>query len=83
MTYGLYLQDQIAFTDNLKMLIGGRYDWLSNETGSLDDDRSSQDDAAFSPRIGLVYQPSKNVSLYTSYSQSLRPSIVRNSLYSD
>jgi iron complex outermembrane receptor protein len=76
--YGVYLQDQIAFTDNLKMLIGGRYDWLSNETGPLDGDRTSQDDGAFSPRIGLVYQPTQNVSLYASYSQSFRPSIGRN-----
>ncbi len=77
-SYGVYLQDQIAFSDNLKMLIGGRYDWLSNESGSIDGDRTSQNDGAFSPRIGLVYQPSKNVSLYTSYSQSFRPSIGRN-----
>jgi iron complex outermembrane receptor protein len=78
-SYGVYLQDQISFSDNLKMLIGGRYDWLSNETGPTDGDRISQNDGAFSPRIGLVYQPSKNVSLYASYSQSFRPSIGRNS----
>jgi iron complex outermembrane recepter protein len=77
-SYGVYLQNQIAFSDNLKMLVGGRYDWLSNENGLINGDRTSQNDGAFSPRIGLVYQPSKNVSLYTSYSQSFRPSIGRN-----
>ncbi|MCC5604890.1 TonB-dependent siderophore receptor [Nostoc favosum] len=77
-SYGVYLQDQIAFTDNLKMLIGGRYDWISSDTGLIDGDRAIQTNGAFSPRIGLVYQPSKNVSLYTSYSQSFRPSIGRN-----
>ncbi|NDJ16908.1 TonB-dependent siderophore receptor [Myxacorys almedinensis A] len=77
-SYGVYLQDQIAFSDNLKMLIGGRYDWISNETGPIDGDRTSQNDGAFSPRIGLVYQPSKNVSLYTSYVQSFRPASGRN-----
>jgi iron complex outermembrane receptor protein len=77
-SYGVYLQDQISFSDNLKMLIGGRYDWLSNETGPVDDDRISQNDGAFSPRIGLVYQPTKNVSLYASYSQSFQPAIGRN-----
>ncbi|KAM3104519.1 TonB-dependent siderophore receptor [Phormidesmis sp. 146-20] len=30
-------------------------------------------DSAFSPRIGLVYQPSKEISLYASYSQSFKP----------
>ncbi|BDA68775.1 ferrichrome-iron receptor [Calothrix sp. PCC 7716] len=77
-SYGIYLQDQIAFSDNLKMLIGGRYDWLSNESGLIDSDKTVQNDGAFSPRIGLVYQPSKNISFYTSYSQSFRPSIGRN-----
>ncbi|GJD15206.1 ferrichrome-iron receptor [Rivularia sp. IAM M-261] len=77
-SYGFYLQDQIAFSDNLKLLIGGRYDWLSSKSGTVDVDPTSQNDGAFSPRIGLVYQPSKNVSLYTSYSQSFNPSIGRN-----
>ncbi|WP_414551057.1 TonB-dependent siderophore receptor [Anabaena sp. CCY 0017] len=77
-SYGFYLQDQISFTDNLKMLIGGRYDWITNEGGAIDGDKTIQNDGAFSPRIGLVYQPSKTVSLYTSYSQSFRPSIGRN-----
>jgi iron complex outermembrane recepter protein len=77
-SYGIYLQDQIAFSDNLKMLIGGRYDWLSSESGLIDGDRVSQSNGAFSPRVGLVYQPSQNVSLYTSYSQSFNPSIGRN-----
>ncbi|MBW4549715.1 MAG: TonB-dependent siderophore receptor [Aphanocapsa sp. GSE-SYN-MK-11-07L] len=77
-SYGVYLQDQIAFSGNLKMLIGGRYDWLTNEDGPINGDRTSQNDGAFSPRIGLVYQPTQNVSLYASYSQSFRPSIGRN-----
>ncbi|KAM3091329.1 TonB-dependent siderophore receptor [Phormidesmis sp. 146-35] len=37
-----------------------------------------QKDGAFSPRIGIVYQPSQTVSLYASYSQSFRPTIGRN-----
>lgn len=78
-SYGVYLQDQITISDNLKMLIGGRYDWLHDESNPLDGgERSSQNNGAFSPRIGLVYQPSQNISLYTSYSQSFRPSIGRN-----
>ncbi|NJK30559.1 MAG: TonB-dependent receptor [Acaryochloris sp. SU_5_25] len=77
-SYGVYLQDQISFTDNLKILIGGRYDWLSNESGPIEGDRIAQNDGAFSPRIGLVYQPTKTISLYASYSQSFRPSIGRN-----
>ena len=67
-TYGTYVQDQIGLLDNLKLLIGGRFDWISQfgEPDVFND--------AFSPRIGLVYQPSQSVSLYTSYSQSFYPS---------
>ncbi|MDZ8084277.1 MAG: TonB-dependent siderophore receptor [Nostoc sp. DedQUE12b] len=73
-SYGLYLQDQIAFSDNLKLLIGGRYDWVSDELQRTGFENSSLNDSAFSPRLGLVYQPSKTVALYTSYSRSFRPS---------
>jgi iron complex outermembrane receptor protein len=71
-SYGVYLQDQIAFGKQLKLLIGGRYDWVSNEFESLVDnaDTPATNDGAFSPRIGLVYQPSDTVSLYASYSRS-------------
>ncbi|GJD15178.1 ferrichrome-iron receptor [Rivularia sp. IAM M-261] len=81
-SYGLYIQDQIAFSDQWKLLIGGRYDWVSDDSGSIDSDgvrtTSVQNDTAFSPRIGLVYQPSENVSLYASYTQSFNPAIGRN-----
>ncbi|MEH2447201.1 MAG: TonB-dependent siderophore receptor [Nostoc sp.] len=73
-SYGVYLQEQIGFSDNLKLLIGGRYDWLSDENESPFFDQTVQNDSAFSPRIGLVYQPSKTVSLYASYSRSFRSS---------
>jgi iron complex outermembrane receptor protein len=70
-SYGVYLQDQIAFSDNLKLLIGGRYDWISSERTDFGSGTvSSQNDDAFSPRLGLVYQPSDTVSLYSSYSRS-------------
>jgi iron complex outermembrane recepter protein len=81
-SYGIYLQDQIAFSDQWKLLIGGRYDWISDDSGSIDLDGSRntsvQNDGAFSPRVGLVYQPNRNVSLYASYTQSFNAAIGRN-----
>ena len=75
-SYGIYLQDQIALNDNLKLLIGGRYDWSSDDfRDQLTGSETKQNDRAFSPRIGLVYQPSDTVSLYTSYTRSFNPSI--------
>ncbi len=71
-SYGVYLQDQIEFSRNWKLLIGGRYDWVSNKYEILNNgiDEEVVNDGAFSPRIGLVYQPSDTVSLYASYSRS-------------
>lgn len=66
---GIYLQDQITLLPQLKILLGGRFDLISQESES-DGDTSFQQDEAFSPRVGLVYQPSQNVSLYGSYSRS-------------
>ncbi len=71
-SYGVYLQDQIALLNNLKLLLGGRFDWIRQKFDRGQPDTPYQNDSAFSPRIGLVYQPSQSVSLYTSYSQSFR-----------
>ena len=78
-SYGVYLQDKITFADSFKLLVGGRYDWISYEN-EIDDfglfgntiDDPEQNNNAFSPRVGLVYQPSDTVSLYASYSRSFR-----------
>lgn len=72
---GIYLQDRIELTPNLQMLLGGRFDIVSQEIDSAEGDDSFQQDEAFSPRIGLVYQPSDTVSLYASYSRSFLQSV--------
>jgi iron complex outermembrane receptor protein len=78
-SYGVFLQDQIAFSDNLKFLIGGRYDWISTDfaadtiVGGDVIEFPTRNDGAFSPRVGLVYQPSEEVALYASYTRSFFP----------
>lgn len=74
-SYGIYLQDQIAFSENLRLLVGARYDWVTSELEiqSDDIDQPVRNDSAFSPRIGLVYQPTDTVSLYSSYNRSFIP----------
>ncbi|AFZ30277.1 TonB-dependent siderophore receptor [Gloeocapsa sp. PCC 7428] len=71
---GLYLQDQITLAENLIVLLGGRFD-ISNQKYDFftDSTSSSQQDEAFSPRVGIVYQPIEPISLYASYSRSFRP----------
>ncbi|PSM47720.1 TonB-dependent siderophore receptor [Chroococcidiopsis sp. CCALA 051] len=74
-SYGIYIQDQISLLDNLKVLIGGRFDWVSSLAEGDPDFRPNREsnNNAFSPRFGLVYQPSDTVSLYASYSRSFQP----------
>ena len=77
-SYGVYIQDQIALLDNLKLLIGGRFDWVSQTPDTSTLNPLTQNDFAFSPRIGLVYQPSRSISLYASYSRSFIPTFEFN-----
>ncbi|AFY49091.1 TonB-dependent siderophore receptor [Nostoc sp. PCC 7524] len=71
---GIFLQNQIAFADNLKFLVGGRLDIVDQNSKDLrDGSESNQYDTAITPRLGIVYQPIEPVSLYASYSQSFQP----------
>ena len=78
-TLGLYIQDQVALFDNLKLLLGVRYETTEQEITNNPTDffpngsESSQSDDAFSPRLGIVYQPIEAVSLFASYSRSFTP----------
>ena len=69
-----YLQGDIDFSDNWKMIIGGR---LDNFDITVTDVKKSQDqsrkDDMFSPRLGVIYKPVDNMSLYVSYSESFLP----------
>ncbi|MEH2179897.1 TonB-dependent siderophore receptor [Nostoc sp.] len=68
---GIYVQDQITLADNLKVLLGGRFDIASNDFQQLTTAFSNfQQNEAFSPRVGIVYQPIPPISLYASYSKS-------------
>lgn len=78
---GVYFQDQITLFDKLHIMGGGRYDWTSNDVGtafgedkSLADAKAAVnkvDNARFSPRAGIVYQPWEWLSYYGNYVQSL------------
>ncbi|WP_414550670.1 TonB-dependent siderophore receptor [Anabaena sp. CCY 0017] len=71
---GIFLQDQIAFADNFKLLVGGRFDIVDQNSKNLrDGSESGRYDSAFTPRLGIVYQPIEPISLYASYSQSFQP----------
>ncbi|MBD2309025.1 TonB-dependent receptor [Chroococcidiopsis sp. FACHB-1243] len=76
---GIYLQDQIALFDNLKLLAGLRFDSVNQEATNAEafftptGADPTQNSDAWSPRVGIVYQPIPEISLYASYSQSFTP----------
>ncbi|MGD1937090.1 MAG: TonB-dependent siderophore receptor [Cyanophyceae cyanobacterium] len=76
---GIYLQDQISFSDKFKLLAGIRYETFEQETvnnpsaSSPSRTKVNQSGSSFSPRIGLVYQPVEDISLFASYSRSFAP----------
>lgn len=76
---GFYIQDQVTLTENLKLLLGGRFSSVSTTSEDLlvEDSKSSGSNQAFSPRLGIVYQPFKPISLYASYSRSFEPTFGR------
>ncbi|MEM9008884.1 MAG: TonB-dependent siderophore receptor [Cyanobacteria bacterium P01_F01_bin.86] len=77
---GVYLQDQIEFSDDLILLAGIRYDTVERTTENRPTDfdpstsETTQNDDAWTPRVGLIYQPTDFLSLFASYSQSFTPS---------
>ena len=76
---GIYAQDLITVTEKIKVLAGIRWSWQESQPITSDllvnttTDGVKQKDIAFSPRIGIVYQPTKNNSLFASYSDSFTP----------
>jgi catecholate siderophore receptor len=75
-TAGLYLQDQIAFTSHWKALVGARLDTFSVEQDTLTAPYADLRNLnrAFSPRAGLVWEPSTELSVYASAGRSFIPS---------
>jgi len=71
-----YVQDTIAFSDQWKALLGVRYDSFKQQSRVVTTSTAnlSRTDNAFSPRAGLVWQPSETQSYYLSWSRSFQPS---------
>ena len=71
---GVVLQDQIQIVPELTFLLGGRLDFVSQQSqNDLLNNEVEESYSNFSPRVGLVYQPIEPLFLYASYSQSFLP----------
>ena len=77
--FGIYFQDLISFTEKWKVLAGLRWSWQEAEptTYNITDNTTTPGttkiDKAFTPKVGLVFQPTNSLSLFTSYANSFSP----------
>ena len=72
----VYAQDQLEFSEQWKALVGVRYDKYDQTVTNLlatPAVETAQSPNATSPRVGLVYQPTKMLSLYVTASKGFRP----------
>lgn len=72
--FGAYVQDQVKLIDQLQLVAGAQY--ISESTTHERRDKNltfEKFDAGFLPRVGLVFLPLENLSVYGSYSTSFSP----------
>lgn len=72
--YAAFLQDQIELSPHWQAVIGVRYDRFESElTNNRTGAQFSAEDNLWSPRVGLIFKPVENASIYASYSQTFVP----------
>jgi len=80
---GVFVQDLVTLTEHLKLFAGLRYTYQATVQTTIDSMKTATRPASttrgttptttynvFSPKVGLVYEPTANTSLYASYSNS-------------
>ena len=74
--FSAYVQDQISLGEKIDVVAGLRYDSFDISGSDLlpvIDRPFARKDEKVSPRLGLIFKPQENISLYGSYSQSFLP----------
>ena len=77
----LYVQDQLDLTDEFKLVLGLRldefdidvFDRIEQNDGDAVGGNFSRSDSEVTPRLGFIYKPADNVSVYASYSETFLP----------
>ena len=80
----LYLNGNIDLSDQWVMVLGARYEQVDTTIAYSEGasgrsavrvlkNTTSRDDSNISPRLGVIYKPQENMSLYLSYSESFIP----------
>lgn len=73
---GFYMQDLVTLNDQWQVLLGLRYDKYYDEISGTDSEGNAikvsdgNDSSAFSPKVGVIYHPAYNGTIYASYAES-------------
>ena len=73
--FSAYAQDQISFGNHVDVVVGVRYDRFEIEGADrVGAGRTfARTDEKVSPRLGLIFKPQENMSIYGSFSRSFLP----------
>ena len=73
-THGIYLQQDLVFSDRVTASLGLRNDWLDlDDTNLLTGTTASSDYSELSKRFGLSYKITEELAAYVSYAESVAP----------
>lgn len=78
--FSAYIQDQIALTSWIDIVLGVRFDSFDITVDNIETfidtgqvDITQRTDSQFSPRLGVILKPQENISVYGSFSESFLP----------
>ena len=69
--FSFYLNDEIALTDSLDLVLGVRFDNM--DIGVSGTTTESDEDDTISPRIGLIFDLTEKAIVYASFSETFAP----------
>ena len=70
----VYIQDQIRLSPMFEIVAGLRFDRFELDVTNLNNGAEfARTDELWSPRLGLIFKPRDNLSIYASYSRSYLP----------
>lgn len=77
-TWGFYLQEELEIRPELILSLGGRYDRMEFSSRNLAraTDRAERTFEEATPKVGLTFLPTPDVSLYASYSRGFEAPIL-------
>ncbi len=72
--FSAYIQDEIEISEMFDIVLGARFDSFDIQVFDVPGNETrTRKDEEISPRLGLIFKPQENISLYGSYGESFLP----------